>query len=368
MGFRIRVVDLLYTLSSTICVNITYNFWVSALWDAIMGEQTLADVVAGIFAGVTSAVQAVKDGLSDAWDGISGAFKYLSKVFFESISRSLIRESKFLVSSVFMIFAEMLGFSSSELDGRIFLQNGSNSIFVQIIPLGDDIVFSVGDNIKFIFPTISILQHQVETLRLGRDSALHVIREIMVTLLFAVIGSVISIPLVYFGVGVITFITTILSHFLNIILQLYTSRVEYNLLTKESDRAEYSDLITGFFGGMKDMYLLLLLIFSSLYNRRQNPMSPPSVENARNSAVSNKGFSNPYDNSWLPILTVIMDVWIFSAVDLPEDIWTMIMSYFVILTILASLGLPSVVISSIIAVFVIVQTAISAFMEGVFSQ
>ena len=75
-----------------------------------------------------------------------------------------------------------------------------------------------------------------------------------------------------------------------------------------------------------------------------------------------------YDNSWLPILTVIMDVWIFSAVDLPEDIWTMIMSYFVILTILASLGLPSVVISSIIAVFVIVQTAISAFMEGVFSQ
>ncbi len=89
MGIRIRAVDSLYPLPGTICVNIMYNFWVSALWDAIMGGQTLADVVAGIFTGVTTALETVKKNLNAAWDGIKSAGQFVTNTVLNAIGSGI---------------------------------------------------------------------------------------------------------------------------------------------------------------------------------------------------------------------------------------------------------------------------------------
>ena len=89
MGSRIRNVDPLYTQPETIHAEFTYNLWVSALWNQIMGDQTLADVVARIFTGVTSALQTVKKGLSKAWDGIKSAGQYIGSGIFKVLNAGI---------------------------------------------------------------------------------------------------------------------------------------------------------------------------------------------------------------------------------------------------------------------------------------
>ncbi len=89
VGFRIREVDSLYTRSREIHDGIADISWVSALWNAVMGDQTLADVVAGIFTGVTSALQTVKDGLSKAWDGIRSAGQFVTNTVLDAIGSGI---------------------------------------------------------------------------------------------------------------------------------------------------------------------------------------------------------------------------------------------------------------------------------------
>ena len=89
MGFRIRTVDPLYTLPLTIRTEFTYIPCVSALWEFVMGDQTLADVVAGIFTGVDTALQTVKKGLSTAWDGINVAGNFIQSNLLDPILKSI---------------------------------------------------------------------------------------------------------------------------------------------------------------------------------------------------------------------------------------------------------------------------------------
>jgi len=56
---------------------IATNAGLNALWNAVMGSQTLADLVAGIFTGVSSALASVKSGLEAAWDGIKSTGEYI---------------------------------------------------------------------------------------------------------------------------------------------------------------------------------------------------------------------------------------------------------------------------------------------------
>ncbi len=118
MGFRIRGVDPLYTQPETIRVEFTYNHWVSALWDAIMGDQTLADVVAGIFTGVSTALQRVKDGLNSAWNGIKSAGQFVTHVVMRTILGSISLLSNLLLTGLFSV-ADLLTPLSVDLSGSV---------------------------------------------------------------------------------------------------------------------------------------------------------------------------------------------------------------------------------------------------------
>ncbi len=109
MGFRIRDVELLYTMPRTIRVEFTYSPWVLALWDTAMGDQILADVVAGIFTGVASALQTVKDELSKAGDGIVAAGEYVGKTVISALFASLARMFNSVLAAQVMTFDKVSG-------------------------------------------------------------------------------------------------------------------------------------------------------------------------------------------------------------------------------------------------------------------
>ncbi len=103
MGFRIRNVDPLYTQPETIRTEFTYNFCVSALWEFVMGDQTLADVVAGIFTGVTTALETVKKNLNAAWDGIKSAGQFVTLTVMRTILGSISLLSNLLLTGLFSV-------------------------------------------------------------------------------------------------------------------------------------------------------------------------------------------------------------------------------------------------------------------------
>ena len=89
MALTIRGIDPLYTLPDTIHTEFTDISGVSALWDVVMGDQTLVDVVAGIFTGVATALQRVKEGLSKTWDGIKEAGNFIQSNLLNPILSSI---------------------------------------------------------------------------------------------------------------------------------------------------------------------------------------------------------------------------------------------------------------------------------------
>jgi len=70
-----------------------------------MGSQTLADLVAGIFTGVTSALASVKAGLEAAWDGIKNAGEYILDSVLDGVFRGFTEMSKLVLSSLLYIVA-----------------------------------------------------------------------------------------------------------------------------------------------------------------------------------------------------------------------------------------------------------------------
>ncbi len=128
MGFRIRTVDLLYTLPGTIRTEFTHNPWVSALWDTVLKGKTLVDVVAGIFTGVTSAVQAVKDGLSAAWDGIKSAENYIRDSVLSIILSSTATMMNSLISGLMNIL-QMIFTNSDNISSLRVLSDSMELIF-----------------------------------------------------------------------------------------------------------------------------------------------------------------------------------------------------------------------------------------------
>ncbi len=118
MGFRIRVVDPLYTLPGTIHLEFTYNLWVSALWETVLPGQNLVDVVARIFTGVTSALQTVKKGLSTAWDGIKSAGQFVTQAVMRKILGSISLLSNLLLTGLFSV-ADLLTPLSVDLSDSV---------------------------------------------------------------------------------------------------------------------------------------------------------------------------------------------------------------------------------------------------------
>ncbi len=134
MGFRIRTVDQLYTLPLTIRTEFTYNFWIHALWQVVMEDQTLADVVAGIFTGVTTALQKVKDGLNAAWDGVVDAGQFIMNDVLQSIISSVAGVADKLIDTVGLTLASIMGSVDYIPDSNSILYNGKLSNSLKIIP------------------------------------------------------------------------------------------------------------------------------------------------------------------------------------------------------------------------------------------
>ncbi len=109
MVFRIRDVEPLHTLPGINRTEFMHNLWVSALWETVLPSKTLVDVVAGIFTGVTSAVQAVKDGLSAAWDGVRSAGEFIADTVIRTILTSMRVSLVEAFSAFFSVLASQLG-------------------------------------------------------------------------------------------------------------------------------------------------------------------------------------------------------------------------------------------------------------------
>ena len=146
MGFRIRNVNQLYTLPQTISAEFTYNFWVLALWDVAMGDQTLADVVARTFTGVSTALQAVKNGLSKAWDGIKSAGEFVMDTVIPLILNSVISVANLAINVIFSTASVMLGTNMFRINssGSFFVLNG-RELKLGVRSSGRGVGFQLGD-------------------------------------------------------------------------------------------------------------------------------------------------------------------------------------------------------------------------------
>ena len=171
MGSRIRDVDLLYTLPNTIRTEFTHNFWVSALWDAIMGDQTLADVVARIFTGVSTTLQTVKDGLDETWDGIKSSGSFIVNEVFSSITQGLNFVILNSLAGLLIIVAELIGGNSYKNLNIIILESDSASNTLRTFTTSTEIIIQSEkdelitiDVLKLILDLL--LPIQIETLGL----------------------------------------------------------------------------------------------------------------------------------------------------------------------------------------------------------
>jgi len=100
---RIRDLDPLFFTIQYHAHHFTYNL--DALWTAVMGPQTLADLVAGIFTGESSALASVKAGLEAAWDWIKGAGQYILDSVLDGVFKGFTEMSKLILSSLLYIIA-----------------------------------------------------------------------------------------------------------------------------------------------------------------------------------------------------------------------------------------------------------------------
>ncbi len=138
MGYsRFREYDPLIILPSTSYTNITYNLMVFLLWDTVLPGKTLADVVAGIFTGVTSAMQAVRDGLSKAWDGIRIAGAFIGKELLLPILSSMLDQISIVMHIFSVLISTITAVLISNEESSISL--GGNQLEVKL----NDLFFTV---------------------------------------------------------------------------------------------------------------------------------------------------------------------------------------------------------------------------------
>ncbi len=153
MGIRIRTVDQLYILPD-IHTEFTHNLWVSALWDAVMGDQTLVDVVASIFMGMATALQTIKKGLSKTWDGIKDAGQFVSNTVLNTIASAMSTTINLLVTAVSTILSVFLPISMVSIDGipRISINGQLYDIGFEHRP--NQLLFTVNGNSLDLFDLI----------------------------------------------------------------------------------------------------------------------------------------------------------------------------------------------------------------------
>ena len=101
---RIRDLDPLFSSIQYHAHHFTCNPSLHALRTAFMGSQTLVDLVAGIFTGVTDAINTVKHNLQTTWDGIKNAGSFVARLLIDSVMKSI----QTMVSLFFYSFIEVI--------------------------------------------------------------------------------------------------------------------------------------------------------------------------------------------------------------------------------------------------------------------
>ena len=165
LDLRIRDLDHLFSTIEHSSYHFTHNL--DVLWTAVMENQTLADLVAGIFTGVTDALYTVKHNLQTTWDGIKAGGTYVLKT---------------IINAMFTSFAAMFNsllFSESKiLEGIIpgfslLTYNGTGPLTLQFMgaqrTFGMDVKYT---DLSIFFPGAGIhidpfLGAHVETLGLA---------------------------------------------------------------------------------------------------------------------------------------------------------------------------------------------------------
>ncbi len=250
MGSRIRNIDQLYTLHGTIRAVLTHNLWVSALKTQIMGDQTLADVVAGIFTGVTSAVQAVKDGLSSAWDGIRSAGEYVTSTVLGAIIDGILETVKQMSIGIFQALFSIVGIPSSQYSisfnsSVIWIDYNGKSEMIILTREDLGLIIDAGDY-NILSSNIITSDIVVETLGVGLNTALSM------TAMWGILIGIISAY--YFTIGSTSSAPELIAFTLLAMLPLIISTItipfiEENIPSrtnqdKISERKIYVDLLT----------------------------------------------------------------------------------------------------------------------------
>ena len=169
----VRDLDHLFSTIEHSSYHFTHNLDV---WTGVMGSQTLADLVAGIFSGVTSALASVKAGLEAAWDGIKNAGEYILKSVINAIFTSFATMFNSLLFSESKILEEIIpGFS-------LLTYNGTGQLTLQFMGAQRTLGMDVKDtDLSIFFPGAGIhidpfLGAHVETL--GFEQVMSIISNI----------------------------------------------------------------------------------------------------------------------------------------------------------------------------------------------
>ena len=85
--------------------DLTHTSGLHALCTAVMENQTLADLVAGIFTGVTDTLKTVKHNLQTTWDGIKGAGQFIGNQLILAIHESFAVTLRMIFMSMVSIFS-----------------------------------------------------------------------------------------------------------------------------------------------------------------------------------------------------------------------------------------------------------------------
>ncbi len=173
MGFRKRNHNLLFSCKSH---SMAYSVWVSALWDAVMGDQTLVDVVAGIFTGVATALETVKKNLNAAWDGIKSAGEFIVDTVWDGILQTIVVSVRALSEAILAILPVFLPRATSVAPGAI--KFGDTVFNLDISSNSGGLTITFGDY-SISIPNILSLISPPETLSLTFDQMVGFINAVL---------------------------------------------------------------------------------------------------------------------------------------------------------------------------------------------
>ncbi len=256
MAFRIQTVEPLYTLPCTIRAEFTYNPWVSALWETVLPSKNLVDVVAGIFTGVTSAVQVVKDGLSKAWDGIQGAGQFIANGVLQTIALGFEQLASGLLEGFLRGIGSLSQFTFSQNQNSFSLDylGKSSSIRTELSGLG--FLFSIGE-LQYSLPLHNLLQNSLETLGLGQDLALQSMRQILDYYILSLGLLVLGVAFAIVGIGIPLLFWSLLSGLLALAASTGRAKYTYDTIEMVDGKKEFAGEIGPFFGSMKDLFIIV---------------------------------------------------------------------------------------------------------------